>query len=74
MVSNLLVVGEEVTLAAHTGGAQSELVLHRRPPPVTTEASDHGGRGPKRRTATIPSTPTASTASKKVEPPGESRS
>ena len=60
---------EERTLAAHTGCAQGELVLESRPPPVTTEASDHTGRGPNRRTATMPSTPMASTASENSDPP-----
>jgi hypothetical protein len=62
---------EEVTLVAHAGGRKSQLVLQSSPPPVTKEASDHAGRGPKRRTATMPSTPMASTASAKLEPPAE---
>src|SRR5271167_878936 len=74
MGSNLLGVVEEGTLAAHTGCAQGELVLESRPPPVTTEASDHTGRGPKRRTATMPSTPTASTASPNADAPAKCRS
>ena len=49
-------------------------MLHSSRPPVRKEASDHGGRGPKRRTATIPTTPTASTASEKSEPPAQSGS
>lgn len=68
---DLLVVGKGETLAAHTGATQGELVLESSHPPVTTLASDHGGRGPKRRAATMPSTPTASIASKMSDPPGD---
>src|SRR5664280_2044155 len=67
MGSVLLVVCEEMTLVAQVGRRKGELVLQSRPPPVTNEASDHTGRGPKRRTATIPSMPMADTASEKAD-------
>ena len=58
------------TLAAEPGAAQGELVLASSPPPVSTEASDHGGWGPKRHTPARAATPIASTASAKAEPAG----
>ena len=52
-----------MTLPAHTGANQRQVVLANNPPPVNRAARAHTRPGPNRRTAARVATPTASTAS-----------
>lgn len=59
-----------MTLPAHTGANQRQLVLANKPPPVNRPANAHTAPGPNRRTAARVATPTASTASPNALPAG----
>lgn len=61
---------EAVTLPAHTGANQRQLVLANKPPPVNRPANAHTPLGPNRRTPARVATPTASTASPTTLPEG----
>lgn len=58
------------TLTASQGANQGEVVLETNLPTVSTDAHDHGDRGPNRNDAARAATPTASTASANTPPAG----